>query len=163
MTVRRVVTNLYSKTFASLRLCVRFSGALREISASECVGISKPFSTSILRSLPRRFELLRSSSYEKSAGLTNRPKQTKLRSWLQSMKSPVSQLVCSVRSKPTRRRRLEKKKPQKRKLAPQRDSAKPVARARLLLLDEMSRQDAKLLIFELGFLASRRRSLLHKT
>src|ERR1700730_13891420 len=45
----------------------------------------------------------------------------KLRSWAQSMKSPRFRLVFCVRSTQTRLRKIEKKKPQKRRLAPPRD------------------------------------------
>src|SRR6267378_4246103 len=49
------------------------------------------------------------------------------------MRSPVYRLVFSVRSKPTHRRRVEKKRRQKRNFAPLRDSALRSAKEVLLV------------------------------
>jgi hypothetical protein len=87
-----------------------------------CAEILKRSSTSSRQSPRMKSGLLHFSLSGKSAALTNRPKPTKPRFWLPSMKSAVSRSVFSVRSKPTPRRRIEKKRPPKRKLVPQKES-----------------------------------------
>jgi len=102
--------------------CSSAGGEFYYWGSTKCAGISKFSSISIRRLLRMKFELLRYSSWEKSADSTNRRRQTKERSWRRSMKSRASRLVFSVRSKPMRRRRIAKKRPPRRGLAPRRDS-----------------------------------------
>jgi len=92
------------------------SASLR--SKLQCAGTSSPCSTSTPRSPLKRFELLHSSSCEKSAVSTNRRRRMKPHSWRQWMESPASRPVFSVHSKPTRFQRIEKKRPQRSRLAP---------------------------------------------
>src|SRR5260370_31940125 len=87
----------------------------------KCDEISKYFSTSIRPSPQTRFELLRSSSLERSVASTNRRRQTKKRSWLQSMQLLAFRLSFSVRSKQMHPQRIETKRRQKPKLAARRD------------------------------------------
>jgi hypothetical protein len=84
----------------------------------QCAGTSSPCLTSTPRSALKRFELLHSSSCEKSAVSTNRRRRTKPHFWRRWMASPASRPVFSVHSKPTRFQRIEKKRPLKPKLAP---------------------------------------------
>jgi hypothetical protein len=102
--------------------CRRGAGGRIVVGITECAGTSDHSSISILRSPPKRFELLRSNSSEKSAVLTNRQRPTKRPSWLPSMRSPVSRRDFFNPSKQTPRRRIGKKRPSKRKRVRQKDS-----------------------------------------
>src|SRR5258708_39090838 len=99
------------------------AGGLRK-----CAEISKYFSTSIRSSPQTRFELLRSSSLERSVASTNRRRQTKKRSRLQSMQLLTFRLSFSVRSKQMHPQRIEKKRRQRPKLAVRRDFQSETAR-----------------------------------
>src|SRR6185437_6414829 len=86
-----------------------------------CAEILKYFSILIPPSPQTRFELPPCSSFERSVASTNHRRQTKKHSRQQLMQSLRFRRSFFVRSKPTRRQKIEKKKRQMPKLAPRKD------------------------------------------